>query len=151
MDRPLPLLIVPFIAACVTPLPAGAPEFAQRPAPREGQNEIELLVGISGTLAIRDDCLGAELHYSDGDRFVMLVWPSSAQLVRDGNSWLVKNASNGESIRVGQELTGGGGFWGDQDKESLKRTNRYLTRKLSMNCAQFGTFSLNRDFSRSER
>ena len=148
MDRLLPLLIVPLIAACVTPLPPGAPEFAQRAAPPEGQNEIELLAGFNGRLAIRDNCLGAVSVYPEADTFVTIIWPSSARLVRDGNSWRVNNTANGESIRVGERISGGGGYAGKHDRETLKLYNRFLTRKLSIACAQFGTFSLNRDFQR---
>lgn len=147
MVRLAPLLIVPFIAACITPLPADAPEFAQRAAPKEGQNEIELLAGFNGRLAIKDDCLGAISVYGRRDSFVTIVWPANAKLERADRSWQVVNEANGQVIKVGEKISGGGGYAGDFNNAALKEYNDYLARDLSAKCAQYGSFSLNRDFT----
>ena len=134
------------LAGCVTPLPADAPEFSQRAAPREGQNEIELLAGFSGRLAIQDDCLGAVGVRGGDETFVTIVWPYNAQLERDGPSWRVRNTQSGATIRVGQRIEGSGGYMGEFDAASLDQFNRFLTRKLGEGCASKGFFTLNRDF-----
>lgn len=148
MRLPICATIALAASACVTPLPVGAPEFPQRAAPPAGQYEIELLAGFDGRLAIEDGCLGATTSRGNDGFFVVLVWPSTARLERDGSSWRVRNEANGETIAVGQKIKGGGGFRGDFGAGEVRDYNRMLTRKISAECAAKGTFGLNRDFER---
>ena len=142
------ILPVAFVtSACVTLNQADRPEFAQRAAPRAGQAEIELLAGLSGTLAIEDDCLGVEVDRGAERFFVTLVWPWNARLESNEGRWQVRNVQTGEVIRVGEAIEGSGGFSGDFDPAGLRSYNRMLTRDLSERCAK-SIFSLNREFGR---
>lgn len=136
------------LTGCVTASVAiPEPEFSQRAAPRPGQDEIELLAGLRGRLAIEDNCLGVTAVRGDDDQsFTGIVWPWNARLEPFGGSWRVVNTQTGATISVGQVLKGGGGFGPGRNASELREFNRYLTRDLSARCDAKGTFSLNREF-----
>jgi hypothetical protein len=143
-----PLCFALCTVSCASQVPLDAPEFVQRAAPREGQNEIALLAQFKGRLAIEDGCLGAVGPRGEDDSFVTLVWPFNARIERDGNSWRVRNERSGETIKLGQIIKGGGGFRGAMGRDELRDYNRSLTSKLSRDCADKGTFGLNKDLGR---
>lgn len=134
-------------AGCASLAASPAPEFSQRAAPRPGQDEIELLAGLEGRLAIEDGCLGVSAFRGDRADFVTIVWPWNAALESaPGGGWQVRQTQSGAIIPVGAAIRGGGGFGGTFDDAWLRDYNRHLTRKLSARCAAKGTFALNRDF-----
>ena len=139
------------LAGCVTTTAMPRPEFAQRAPPRAGQDEIELLAGITGTLAIQDGCLGVLVGGLEEPLFTTVVWPWNAELERDGSNWRVRNVQTQQTIGLGEELEGSGGYASPSDRESLSRYNRFLKHDLSTVCAAKGTFSLNRGFGPGTR
>ena len=147
--RKSPCVAAFFIATgCATTSEAvSQPEFSQRAASRPGQDEIELLAGLRGRLAIQDGCLGVTAIRGDDDEsFTTIVWPWNARLELSGAGWRVVNVQTGASIEVGQTISGSGGFGGNPDSAELRAFNRYLARDLSVRCAVKGFFTLNRDF-----
>lgn len=153
MMRPVGLLAVcTILAACAASSMWPRPELAQRPAPRPGQHEIELLAGIEGTLATGGgaegrSCLGIIPAHAEAPSFVAIVWPSNARAVRVDGKWGVENGATGQTIAIGDRLRGGGGFAGKFDADSLRSYNRSLTSTLSAGCAANPVFILNRDFA----
>ena len=146
----VPLLAVLLtMSACVTPIGGGL-ELAQRPKPKDGQFEIELLAGMSGTLAEREGCIGLELIYREGKPFVTIVWPWNVEIERSLGSWTLRDTLTGTVYAPGDVIEGGGGFFGIEGDLDRRRYNRGLVRKLSAKCAAYDIATLNRDFTKGE-
>ena len=83
--------------------------------------------------------------------FTTLVWPWNAKPERAESGWRVRNVQTQQTVGLGEELSGSGGYASPDDRDSLSRYNRFLTRDLSTICAAKGTFSLNRGFGPGKR
>lgn len=123
------------VAGCVSTSPSNS----AKPTPvfprMNFEPDILLTAKLWGNFEQRGRCL---VIADDDGNFFTPYWPKQSKFGKDKYGYYVVDASSGETIRIGDFITAGGGFvlQTSDDQERLKEINAILKPDIPAECSE---------------